>query len=312
MSKRNLSTKILICLFVLVFGAVSIFLKDSLPSIPLENIGNSFIAFGIIYFLIWVLLASTLKKFIKDPRSLYTMRKTIKGLFFVLVIAFIIRIWVKDPESILVAYGLVGAGVAISLSDFFKNIAGGVILFVGGMYYAGDRIEIAEKKGDVIDVGLLYTTIIEIGEWVDGDQSTGRLISIPNGLLLTNSVHNYTKDHSYLWDEIFIPLTQTSNVSDASKIFLKIALEETQKYIDEAAKSLENLGSQYYISSRNIVPTTYVSMTDNWIDIRLRYVVYAWDRRGVRSKIFLKVIEEVKNRDDIHIASESLALVNNE
>jgi len=104
-------------------------------------------------------------------------------------------------------FGLVAAAFTLSMQDVAKNFAGGLNIFINRIYRVGDRIEIGSKKGDVIDIDIFYTTIMETNEWVSADLPTGRLSIIPNSLVLSNITNNYTKDFEFLWDEISFPIT---------------------------------------------------------------------------------------------------------
>ena len=103
------------------------------------------------------------------------------------------------------------AGAAVDLQDVFKNFAGSIIIFVTGTYHVGDRIEVNSKIGDVIDIRIFYTTMMETNEWVRGDQTAGCLSNFQNGLVLSGIVNNYTGDHPHIRDELSIPITYDSD-----------------------------------------------------------------------------------------------------
>lgn len=241
-----------------------------------------------------------------DERSQYQLRKTITLVFWVVAVLVVLRTIVENPQAIMVAYGLVAAGIAVSLQEFFKNFVGGIILFTSHMYRIGDRIEVDGTHGDVMDVGMLYTTILEIQGWVDGDQATGRINVIPNGYVISKTIHNYSKDHNFLWDEISIPITYSSDWRKAQKVITEIASEETRTATQSAEAGIQKISERYYLSKRNIEPSVYVTMTDNWIQFHVRFVVEIRERRLVRNQITEKIIEAIESYDDIQIASETI------
>jgi len=104
----------------------------------------------------------------------------------------------------------------------FKNFIGGLMIFINGLYRVGDRIEINQKYGDVIDVGVFYTTLMEMRVWVSGDQNTGRITIFPNGVFLTGTLQNYTRDFDFIWDEIALPITYDSDWHQAANMILEI------------------------------------------------------------------------------------------
>ncbi|MDA1190042.1 MAG: mechanosensitive ion channel, partial [Chloroflexi bacterium] len=143
------------------------------------------------------------------------------------------------------------------------NLAGGVTLAIGGAYHVGDRIEVDSITGDVVDIGLLYTTLLELRNWVGGDQPTGRLVVVPNGVVLSCNVANFTKDNRFVWDEITIPVTYESDWQMVSDWFRATLEEETQEDSKLASKDLSVLQKKYYLTGRVITPTVFVSFNDN-------------------------------------------------
>ena len=147
----------------------------------------------------------------ENGKTRYTIRKAMSLLSVGISLIIVLRIFIPNPEALLVAYGLMGAGVAIALQDLFKNFAGSITLFISGAFGMGDRVEINGVHGDVVDIGLFYSTLLEIREWIDGDQATGRLLSVPNRVVLSGMIKNYTKDHPFLWDEVAVVITGNSD-----------------------------------------------------------------------------------------------------
>lgn len=241
-----------------------------------------------------------------DERSQYQLRKTISLVFWVVAVLVLLRAAVENPQAIMVAYGLVAAGIAVSLQDFFKNFVGGIMLLTSRMYRVGDRIEVDGVHGDVMDVGMLYTTLLEIRGWVDGDQATGRINAIPNGYVISKTIHNYSKDHNFLWDEISIPITYGSDWRKAQEIFTEIVSRETTEATQSAEAGIQKIGERYYLSKRNTEPAVYITMTDNWIQLHIRFVVEIRDRRLVHNQISEKLLEAIESHEDVEIASETV------
>jgi len=275
----------------------------------LHNLLATFIALSVAHLFFIVFLETIFSKRIGDARMRYSLRKTMRILFLIISSVIILRIWIVNPQALLVAYGLVAAGVAIALQDLFRNFAGGIVLFLTSPYRVGHRVEINGKYGDVIDVGIMYTTLLEMREWVGGDQATGRVSAIPNGVVLSTNINNYTKDHSFIWDEFMLPITYESNWKEASKIIQTILQEETNQYLEDAKKSFSKLEERYYVSSRNIEANVFLSLTDNWIQMSARYVVEARSRRVTQATIMEKILIQLEKHPDIHIASTTLSLV---
>jgi small-conductance mechanosensitive channel len=206
-----------------------------------------------------------------------------------------------------VAYGVIGAGLAVALQDVVKNLAGSIVILITGVYRVGNRIEINDTMGDVIDIGLFTTTMLEVREWLDADQATGRITTVPNGVVLTKPVQNYTKLHKYLWDELAIELTAESNWEEAMNIMSEIGETHTEQFVDDANKSLTRLERYYYVEGHVLKPNAYITPTTNGYTLTLRYVVDAWKRRTTNSDIWSDIIKAFAERSDIVIAPRTIA-----
>ena len=289
--------------------AVSFWIANYIyPSLYLEKGFFSFLTLAIIYLVFKMILHGRIVKTIKDKKTKYSFSKIISVLYLIAFLIVLITIWVENPQDITVAYGLAGAGIAIALQDLFKNVAGGIVLFLTGIYRVGDRIEINEKAGDVMDIGILYTTMLEIRDWVSGDQATGRLVSIPNGHVLSNQVKNYSKDHNFIWDEIRIPIQYSDNWKLANDKILEIVNNETKSIVENANKEIANLEEKYYLDKRTAEPAIYLTATDNWISFDIRYPTEVRNRRFLRDKITRLILDEL-SKQNIKIASTTLDIV---
>ena len=242
-------------------------------------------------------------------KTRYSFRKTVSILYIVVVVAVLMNIWIENTQSLLVSYGIIAAGLAVALQDLFKNFFGGIAIFVTGIYRVGDRVEINSRMGDVIDIDILYTTLMEMGEWMSGDQSTGRLTIIPNGHILSGSVNNYTKDHPFLWDEISLPITYDSDWKEAVTRILSVVRSETEKVGGEARESITNMDGKYYLPRRLVEPAVFITLTDNWINFDVRYVTMVRERRLAKSRLSRLILEEIERSENIKLASTTIDIV---
>lgn len=265
-------------------------------------------ALTVFYFIFKVVVEGFTVSRVSDPRARYSSRKIASVLYILLSAASLVVIWVQDPQAVLVSYGIIAAGAAIALQDFFKNFVGGLVILTSGAYHIGDRIEIESKLGDVIDIDLMYTTVLELREWVDGDQATGRLTLIPNGKVIGTMVNNYTKDYGFIWDEITIPVTYESDWRRARDIMLAVAVEATSPHAKEAESELESAMGKYYLTRRMIDPTVNVLLTDNWIKLTVRYITRVRERRETKNKLSEQTLEKFE-MEGITIASQTISIV---
>lgn len=278
------------------------------PHIYLEMAFFTFLALAIVYFIFRIGLEEAIMRTVRDPKTRYSVRKATSILYVLVFILVVTRIWVEDSQTLLVSYGLIGAGIAIALQDFFKNFVGGILIFVTGIYRVGDRVEIESHYGDIIDIGLLYTTLLEIRGWVDGEQATGRLTIVPNGRVLAGTVNNYTLDHNFIWDEMSLPITYDSDWEGAVAMVMRIVTDETRAVTQQAEKEMASIMRRYYLSRRNVEPAVYITLTDNWINLGIRYISPVRERRVLRDRLFRLILAEIDGNDNIKIASETLDL----
>jgi small-conductance mechanosensitive channel len=298
--------KITYLILLIASTGVVYLIHDNYPDLPLWNVFLTLLALTVIYLVLNIIIGEGVSGRIKDAKAKYSLRKTITILSIASALLVLAIIWIEDSTALVVSYGIIGAGIAISLQDVFKNFAGGLIILTSGVYRVGDRVEIQNQMGDVIDIGIMYTTLLEIRQWVNGDQATGRLASIPNGMVITGSTYNFTRDHRYLWDEILIPVTYDSDWRLAKEAFLKILHAQTSSFQEGAQMDIDRIGEKYYLPAQDIEPNIYIVPTDNWIALHLRYVAPVRERRLVRDKINREIIEFIERVGGIRVASESI------
>lgn len=263
----------------------------------------SFIAISISYFIFKIVFEGVISKRIHELRIRYTFKKTTSILFIVLSIAILAHIWIIDTSALLVTFGVLTAGIAFALQDVVKNFAGSLAIFISGIYYVDNRIEVNNVCGDVIDVGLFYTSLLEIGKWVGGDQATGRIITIPNGYVLSYPVYNYSKDHGFIWDEISIPLTHESNWEKAVKSIQNAVDKETMEIQRVAEREILNLQEKYFISKRNTQTMVFVAPTDKYIMLHVRYITEVRERRTISDRLTKLILNIITDSEDMQISA---------
>lgn len=256
-----------------------------------------------------IFIENILKTEVLERRQRYMLRKAITTILTILVLGALMAVWLQETTTLVVAYGLLSAGVAIALQDVLKNVAGGIIIFLSSPFKAGDRIQVDNDFGDVLDIKLFYTSLMETREWVDGDQYTGRINQIPNSFVLNKTIKNYTKDFSFIWDELNIMVTYDTNLKKAQEIALKIAHEFADPFRLSATNELNNLGGKYLITPIDVDEQIFTKITDNWVDLRLRYVVDPRKRRLIKRSLYEKILEAYNHEKDIKIASATFEIV---
>jgi small-conductance mechanosensitive channel len=244
----------------------------------------------------------------EDDRERYRRRK-----FFTTIIAFaagiaIVILWAHTLKQKGTFLGLLGAGLAIALKEPLLSIAGRLAIFTGHMYNAGDRIEMQQMAGDVIDIGFFYTRMLEIGSWIGADQYNGRILLIPNSMIFGTPILNYTQHLSLIWDEVVLPITYNSNMESAIRILTEVGSEYTREFLKNAEHDLEQMRRQFVVPHLELKPVVYVKVTSNWLELTMRYVVDPKQRRAASSFIYKEVFKRISQAQDIQIASETMDL----
>ena len=298
-------SRLLILIGLIIFSGLLWFLNLSYPNVYLQKSAYTVLSLAVTYFLFEVLFEELVTKRIKEAKTRYSLRKVISianlGTFLV---AFLI-IWIAET-NIVISVGLIGAALAFAIQDVFRNFVGGITIHLNGIYRVGDRVEINDKYGDVIDVSILYTTLMEIRDWVPADQVTGRLTIIPNGVVLGGTTQNYTRDFDFIWDELTLPITYDSDWNQANNMILQIIKSETQEEMENAQRSMEKIEGKYYFTKRTLEPAIFFTLTDNWITFGVRYVTNVRKRRLTHDRLSRMILSEIEKAENIKIASATL------
>jgi small-conductance mechanosensitive channel len=244
----------------------------------------------------------------KDPKEHYRKVSALNTWAIIGVVIAIVALWSSRFQAKGTFWGLLGAGVAVALKDPLLSIAGRIAIFAGHIYSVGDRIEISKITGDVVDVGFFYTRMMELGNWIGGDQATGRMIQFSNSIIFGHAVFNYTQNFSYIWDEICLPVTYKSNVQEATNILVAVGKDYTHEFLQGAQAQMKRMQRYFLVPEFELDPTVYLKVTSNWVELHLRYVVDPKKRRSASSFIYSEVFKRVQQRDDIAIASETMDL----
>lgn len=248
------------------------------------------------------LLLRVVDRRIDDVRSRYRWAKGSAYAAFVLVILFVVAIWFQWFGSLGTFLGLLTAGLAIALKDPVVDLAGWVFILWRRPFDIGDRVQIAGRAGDVMDIRLFQFSILEIGNWVDADQSTGRIIHIPNAKVFTDTMANYTAHFDYLWNEVGVLVTFESDWRKAKRILKEIADEHASGVSDEAERSLRKASRRVLIFYPTLTPIVYTSVKDSGVMLTLRYLCKPRARRGTSEVIWEAMLDRFAAEADIDLA----------
>jgi len=263
----------------------------------------------IIFYLLAALINRIINRRIEDIKQKYNARKTAFYVVTLLILLSLAIIWIRDLSRLTVVLSVIAAGLVVALQELVLCIAGWFIVIFRKPFDTGDRIEIGGIKGDVIDIGFLHTSLLEIGNWVEEDQSTGRVLHFPNSMVFRNALFNYTRDFEFIWNEIKVVVTFESDWKKAREIVLEHAQEEAERIKKEVDRLIRRMSTQYLIYYEKLTPIVYVKIVKYGIELSLRYLTEAKKRRSTQDEISGKILENFEKEHRINFAYDTFRIV---
>ena len=257
------------------------------------------------------LLEQTLPRRFGQADARYKVRKFVVFSGYLAIVLFVSILFEDRLGRLSFAIGVAGAGVAVALQDVLASIAGAFSIGFSRLYMAGDRVQIGDTRGDVIDIGLLRTTLMEVGNWVSRDLYSGRIVRIPNSMVLKGSVFNYSQGFRFIWDEIKVVFTTTSDCRLAREMLLRVAKVAIGEYVAEAQASWKRVSDNYRSANPALEPTVTLIVNAGSLEFTVSYVIDYTKRTAMKDQLFTKVAEEVSNSDGrLQWASFAVTLIN--
>ena len=240
------------------------------------------------------------------------------GAAVVLVVG-LVSIWFDDPARLTTALGLVTAGVAFALQRVITAFAGYFVILRGNTFNVRDRIVMGGVRGDVIALGFIQTTVMEMGQpsavqnadpamWVRGRQYTGRIVTITNDKIFDEPVYNYSREFPFIWEEMAIPIPYQADRTRAEEILLEVARSHTIKLTELSEEAIRELERRYFVRRSEIGPRVYYRLTDNWVELSVRFIARDSGIREMKDAISRDIIAAL-DKAGIGIASSTYDVV---
>jgi small-conductance mechanosensitive channel len=275
-----------------------------------SRVSISIITIFVLLFLRQLILRIVFQKY-QDVRVRYRWRKSSAYITFLFAVLVLGRVWVEGFQAIATFLGLLTAGVAIALKDLLVNLAGWAFIMWRRPFEVGDRIQIGGQAGDVIDVRIFQFTLMEIGNWVDAEQSTGRVIHIPNGKVFTEPQANYHKGFHYIWNEVPVLVTFETNWSRAKDILQQIGMKHAEHLSEFAEQRIKEASRKFMIFYTKLSPTVYTCVKDCGVLLTIRYICEPRRRRDSEEAIWEDILREFAQCKDIDFAYPTQRFYNN-
>lgn len=248
------------------------------------------------------LVGNAVRRRISDPRERYRWNKGTTYATVALALLVLARVWLVDLGGLATYLGLLSAGLAIAFKDPLTNLAAWLFILLRRPFEVGDRIAIAEHSGDVVDVRLFQFTLLEIGHWVAADQSTGRLIHLPNALLFTVPLANFTRGFHTIWTELPVLVTFESNWQRARSALQALAQQHGAEAAQVAGTEMLAVAGRYALPSSATDPAVYVTVEDSGVLLTVRLPCDPRRRREVTDTVWREILELFAGFEDVDFA----------
>ena len=255
----------------------------------------------------------------RDERIAFWSRQSIQLGTTLLLLVGLISIWFDDPSRLTTGIGLISAGLAFALQKVVTAVAGYFVILRGKTFNVGDRITMGGVRGDVIALGFIQTTIMEMGQppavssatpamWIPSRQYTGRIVTVSNDKIFDEPVYNYTREFPYLWEEISLPIAYGDDRARVEQVLLDVARRHTVEIGALGEEAIREMQRRYFMKSADMEPRVYYRMTDNWVDLSVRFVVEDHGIREIKDAMSREILDAM-DEAGIGIASSTLAIV---
>lgn len=247
----------------------------------------------------------------ESPVSRYHWNKGIGYTYFAILILIMLRIWLRTSWSMVNILALTSAALTLALQDVVKSFAAWLYIMWRKPFQVGDRIQIGTITGDVIDISMMKFSLNEIGNWVKADQSTGRVMHVPNSQILNSTIINFSEGFPYIWAELPVLVTFESNWRQAKIILTEISRRHSEKFSRDAEAKIKEATKKYMIFYHKLTPIVYTSVQDCGVLLTLRFLVEPRSRRGCEEAIWEDILAEFEKCKDIDFAYPTQRFFNN-
>lgn len=261
----------------------------------------SFVVVAGLITLRWAILR-WLRPQLEDVESQYRATKLTNAAITVTALISLLFIWIDAFASLTTFLGLLSAGIAIALGDLLKNMAGWAYIMTRKPFQVGDRIEVRGRHGDVADVRLFRFTLMEIGNWVEGDQITGRLVHVPNGVIFTDDLANYTEGFDYIWEEIGFTVTFESSWERGEELLRQAIRTAVPEAKEEASEGIWQTARDYRLTIGELDSDVFIRVDDHGVTLIGRYLVNVRQRRMVKSELWRSILDAVGGEPAVSFA----------
>jgi small-conductance mechanosensitive channel len=255
----------------------------------------------------------------REQRIRFWTRQGVDVVTTVILIVGLISIWFDNPANLATGVGLATAGLAFALQKVITSLAGYLVILRGKTFNVGDRITMGGVRGDVVALGFIQTTIMEMGQppsvqgadptiWVSGRQFTGRIVTVTNSKVFEDPVYNYSRDFPLIWEEMHVPVTYACDRGLAERILLEAAIAHTRETTELGRSAIAEVMRRFPVESADLEPRVFYRITDNWLELGLRFLSPAHGARALKDRMSRDILQAF-DEAGIGIASATYDIV---
>lgn len=244
-----------------------------------------------------------------DLHTRYLVVKTSSTVLVFATLAGFIQLWFNNFNSLATFLTMISVGLVIVLKEVLLNFAASLLILWRSPFKLRERIQVGEITGDVVDLGLFYFTVLEVGNWIKADQSTGRTLKVPNAMVLTHPIANYSRGLSAIWNEIPVRISGDSDWEEAKAVMLKVGTQESLSAIEQAKRAMKRAESEIIYTA--LTPTIYTTFDDEGILLTLRYLCNPKQRRDSEHRVYEALLHEFLDHRKIFLGLQQKRLDKN-
>jgi small-conductance mechanosensitive channel len=247
------------------------------------------------------LTSKVLFKTIRNTSTYYNLRKRFYYTFTLILILLIILVWSGSKLDLSTYMGFISAGIAIALREIFTNIAAWFIIIFQKPFEVGDRISVDGRSGDIIDIKLFQIVLLEVSSAQYGEQSTGRIVHIPNNYLFLHAISNANKGFDYIWNEIDVTISLDSDWESFKAMLETVANKQSLHITSDVKESLHEASKRYMLYYKNITPIVYVKVRESAIVLTVRYLCETRRARVTEDAMWQEILKGVKALETVKL-----------
>lgn len=253
------------------------------------------IAGTVVVLVLWIFVARLVRRLVgravEESAARFQMIR-VTGYAIGGVAAFVIaRLWIQGIAGIATYFGLLSAGVAIALQAPLANVVGWLFILIRQPFRVGDRVQVGAQIGDVVDIRPLRFVMLEVGNWVNADQGTGRILHVPNGIVFKESVANYDEAFGYIWNELELTVTFESDWRRAKQALEAILERRSGDHDGEVRTRIHEAAHTVHIRLPTVTPIVWTTVVEYGVRLTMRYLCKPRARRSTESEIWEDVLD---------------------